>query len=98
MVLKKMMSELIEEEITQIEQNGEKVRLKTLLKIRVLYTLICGVIFALFLVFNNLFLAFVALVVYFVLLYFKDNVSVVTKLAQKSPDTPISEIIKGDMK
>ena len=39
MNFKTMMSELIEEEISKIEQNGEKVKLKTLLKKRIIYTL-----------------------------------------------------------
>ena len=98
MDFKTMMSELIEEEITKIEQNGEKVKLKTLLKKRIIYTLIFGAIFAVLLVVNNILLAFVDLVIYFIMLYKTNNVSIITNLAKQSPDTPVADIIKGDMK
>lgn len=98
MNFKTMMGNLIEEEIAKIEQNGEKVKLKTLVKKRIIYTLIFGVIFAALLVENNLFLAFIDLVVYFALMYNTNNVSIITKLAKQAPDTPVSDIIRGDMK
>ena len=98
MYVKTIMNNLIEEEIEKIEQNGEKVKLKTIINKRINYTLWLGAIFAVLLVANKLFLAFIDLVIYFVLLYNTNNVSVITKLSKKSPDTPISEIIKGDMK
>ena len=98
MDFKTMMSNLIEEEITKIQQNGERVKLKTLLKKRIVYTLIFGVIFAVLIVVNNLLLAFVDLVIYFIMLYQTNNESIITKLAKQSPDTPISDIIRGDMK
>lgn len=82
MNFKTMMSELIEEEISKIEQNGEKVKLKTLLKKRIIYTLIFGVIFTVLLVINNLPLAFVDLVIYFIMLYKTNNVSIITNLAR----------------
>lgn len=98
MNFKTMMSELIEEEISKIEQNGEKVKLKTLLKKRIIYTLIFGAIFAVLLVVNNILLAFVDLVIYFTMLYKTNNVSIITNLAKQSPDTPVADIIRGDMK
>ena len=98
MNFKTMMGNLIEEEIAKIEQNGEKVKLKTLVKKRIVYTLILGAIFAALIVANNLFLAFVDLVIYFILMYNTNNVSVITKLAKQAPDTPISDIIRGDMR
>ena len=98
MNFKTLMSELIEEEISKIEQNGEKVKLKTLLKKRIIYTLIFGVIFAVLLVINNIPLAFVDLVIYFIMLYKTNNVSIITNLAKQSPDKPVADIIRGDMK
>ena len=98
MDFKTMMSNMIEEEIKKIQQNGERVKLKTLLKKRIVYTLIFGVIFAVLIVVNNLLLAFVDLVIYFIMLYQTNNESIITKLAKQSPDTPISDISRGDMK
>ena len=99
MYFKKILDELIEEEISLIEQAGEKVKLKTLFKRRVLYTMIFGAIFAVLIIKNSLFLAFVDLVIYFIVLYNKaNNASVITALAKKSPDSPIADVIKGDMK
>ena len=98
MNIKTMMNNLIEEEISKLEQSGEKVKFKTLAKKRILYTLIFGAIFVVFMTIQNLGLAFVDMIVYFVFMYRTNNVSVITALAKKSPDTPISNIIKGDMK
>ena len=98
MNVKIMMNDLIEEEISKFEQSGYKVRMKTLTKKRVLYTLIFGAIFAVFMAIPSFSLAFVDMVLYFVFMYNTNNVSVITDLAKKSPDTPISDIIKGEMK
>ncbi len=96
--LKKLMSELIEEETSKIEQNGDKVKLKTLLKKRVIYTLIFGVLFLLLVNANFLFLAFIALVVYFVIMYNLNDTSVIIGLAKKYPNKLISDVIKEDMR
>ena len=93
-----MLGELIEEEISKIEQNGVKVKLKTLLRKRIIYTLFFGGLFAILLVAGNYLLAFVNLAVYFIVLYNLNNVSVISVLAKRSPDKPIADIIRGDMK
>ena len=98
MEFKKLMRNLIEEEIANIEREGKKVKLKTLRKKRIKYTLIFGLIFLLMLASGLVPVAFIDLVVYFIFMYNANNVSVITKLAKKSPDTPISEIVKGDMR
>ena len=98
MDFKTLISNIIEEEISALERDGENVRLKTLIKKRILYTVICGALFLLFTAATVLVPAFIVMIVYFVLMYRANNVSVITALAKKSPDTPIAEIIKGDMK
>lgn len=98
MDVKTMMNNLIEEEISKLEQSGEKVRFKTLTKKWISYTLVFGTIFLLFMTMQNFVLAFVDMIVYFVFMYRTNNVTVITSLARKSPDTPIVDIIRGDMK
>lgn len=98
MDVKTMLNNLIDEEFTKIEQAGEKIKLKSLAKKRILYTLIFGAIFVVFTAIHNLEWAFIDMIVYFLFMYRTNNVSVITALAKKSPDTPISDIIKGDMK
>ena len=95
---KNVMAKLIEEEIANIEQSGEKVRLKTLSRKRLVYTLIFGGIFLLCIGAGQLALAFITMIFYYTMLYRATNVSVITKLAKKSPDTYIEDIIRGDMK
>lgn len=94
----KFMDGIIEEEIMRIEQTGERIRLKTLLKFRVLYTLVFGVIFLILMLGELMGSAFFVMVIYYILLYQTNNTSVIRYLAKKSPDTPISEIIEGDTK
>lgn len=98
MILKKMLNDMIEEEIQKIEQTGKKVRLKSVSSKKILYTVIFGTILLFLLALGQLFLALIDLVIYFILLYRTNNVSVIIKLAKKSPNTPIGNIIRGEMK
>ena len=98
MNFKTLMKQTIEEEIAKIESSGEKVRLKTLASKRILYTMISAVVFSIGLAAEMISISFCTLIVYFILLYNTNNVSVLTKMAEKSPDTPIENIIRSDMK
>ncbi|MBQ7400067.1 MAG: hypothetical protein IJW06_06395 [Clostridia bacterium] len=98
MNLKTIMYELIEEEISNIEQGGEKVRLRILYIKRIAYTIIFGILFAGFLVLNAWTWAFIDLLIYFILLYNTNNVREITKIAKKFPDTNISHLIRMEMK
>jgi len=96
MIDKKMLYNSIEEAICSIEQNGEKVWLKTLLKKRIIYTIIFYILF-LFYMSIHYSVGYVVMLKYFFILYRTHNASVIAKLAKKNPDTPFEDIIRGDM-
>jgi len=98
MNVKSILRDIIEERIANLESDGSKVRLKTVIGRRVLVSFISAVLFLLTIWYDALFFSFVVLVICFVILYHINNVSVITELARKSPDTPIAKIIEGDMK
>lgn len=98
MNLKMVLENMIEEEISSFERTGNKLRLKSLRKRRITYTIIFGIILVVLVAMDHLLLAFIDMIIYYILMYNKaNNVSVLKKLAERSPDTPIGEIIKGDM-
>lgn len=97
MSVKKIMSNIIEEEISKLEQSGEKVRFKTVKKKRIIYTVVFGAFFVLFMIAELLPLAFIDMLIYFIMMYNANNARVITKLAKKSPDTLITDIIKGEI-
>lgn len=96
--VKKIIKDVIEEEISNLEESGVKVKLRTLCRKRTIVTAVLGVIFAGLIVLDLLGPAFAILILYFIILYHMNNASVITGLARNSPDTPIADIIRGDLK
>ena len=98
MNFKAILNNMIEEEFSKIEKEGKRVKLKTVTRKRVKYTLFSGLLFLMFLIVKAELFAFIDLIVYFILMYNANNLSVIAALSKKSPNTPVSDIIKGDMK
>ena len=97
MTYQEVMDDLIREEISKIEHTGEKVILKTLLKKRMLRILLAAMYFAFFAWVKLWLFALGIPAICLVGLFRMNNEKVVTALAQKSPDKPVSEIIAEDM-
>lgn len=91
-------NEIIEKNFSKIERRGERIRLRTVIRLRVLYTIVCGIIFVILNFLENFSAAFYVMLIYFVLMYRANNVNIIRLLARKNPKMPILKIIEGDMK
>lgn len=89
MTVKEILTPMINQELQKYQYNGNKVKLKSVTKYRLLYTLFCGLGAILFWP--------IALIVYICLMSGTDNVNIILKLAKKYPDTPVDQIIAQEV-
>jgi len=91
---KNIMTAMIQKEIAILEQNGEQVYMKGVVRKRIWLTVILLAIGAA-LVFLEIswFFGYVVFI-YFIYMYRLNEISYIIKLAKKSPDKPVSEIIR----
>lgn len=93
-----LLNQIITEELSKIEQNGEKVKLKSIRKKRIVSAIILGILVLIWLSSPKTVIPSVICIGIVILINVNtDRVKTIAKLAQKMPDTPIDEIIRGDM-
>lgn len=92
-----LLNQIITEELNKIEQSGEKVRLKSIRKKRIISALILGALALLYFAAEIFILSIICIAIFIFINVNTDKVKTIAKLAQKMPDTPIDEIIRGDM-
>lgn len=90
-----ILTQMINEEFAKIEKNGEKVVLKSRKK----YYWVCAGAILGFLVLTAIIpFAFIGSIVFAVKMAKNSNIDTVIRLAKKSPNTPIEDIIREDMR
>lgn len=93
-----MLNQIITEELSKIEQSGEKVKLKSIRKKRIIAGSILGFFALSYLTMAETWILSVICIAIYIFMFINCNkVKSIAKLAKKMPDTPIDEIIKGDM-
>lgn len=97
MTVNDVLTPVIKQEFEEYERNGYKIKLKSVFKRRVKYSIICG-IFALLGFINPGFLIYAAIVYTVLMLKTRDNVKVIISLAKKEPDKAIKQIIAEEIK
>lgn len=90
-----ILTPLITHELQKYEATGKKVKLKSIVKKRVKYSVICGIITLLGFFFPPFFLA--ALVYIFLMAKTNNKVAIIMDLAKKSPDKPIAQIVAEEI-
>lgn len=89
MSAEEILKPIIEQEFEKYERNGEKIKLPSMTKTRIKYTVWCVL---------GAWLSFpIALIVYIVLMIRTNKVNTILRLAKKSPDKPIDQIISEEM-
>lgn len=94
MDVKQILTPIIKAELQKYEGQG-KVKLKSALKKRIIYTVIC-LLAAIALLPTGAFVLVIP--VYIILLKKTSNVNIIFSIAKKQPDTPIEEIIRQEIK
>jgi hypothetical protein len=93
-----LLNQIITEELSKIEQNGEKVKLKSVRKKRITSAIILGILALIwFSSPETIILSVICIGIFIFINVNTDKVKTIAKLAQKMPDTPIDEIIRGEM-
>jgi len=92
-----LLYQIITEELNKIEQGGEKVKLKTIRKKRIISAIFFGAFALLYFAAEALIISIACIAIFIFINVNTDKVKTIAKLAQKMPDTPIDEIIRGDM-
>jgi len=95
-----LLNKAISEEINSIEQSGVKVKLKSIRNKRIIYAMICGfpaLVQALASIYFSLIFIALYICIYISTCRKTSNIEVIAKLAKKHRDTPIDEIIRGEM-
>ena len=92
-----LLNKIISEELEKIEQNGEKVSLSTHRRVRAINLIICVLFAIIFANPQTVFISILFILIGIFRFFMISKVSIIAKLAKKMPDTPIDEIIRGDM-
>ena len=93
-----LLNQIITEELNKIEQSGEKVKLKSIRKFRIIAGIILGFFALIYLSMPETWIISVICIAVYAFMFFNcDKVKTIARLAKKMPDTPIDEIIRGDM-
>lgn len=97
MTVKQILVPVIKQELKKYRDNGEKIRLKTATKKRIVRTVICVLIFV---VFNDIIyypsVTLFVLFVYACLMIKTNNANIIMGKAKKNPNIPVEEIIAND--
>lgn len=96
MTVKDILTPVITQEFEKYERHGYKIKLKSISKRRVKYSIICGII-ALLGFAHPVYLAVIP--VYIILMMkTRDNIGAILSKAKKSPDKSIEQIVAEEVK
>ena len=99
MTVKQILFPVIKQEMKKYRDNGQRLRLKTAIRKRI----ICTVLFAmLFIAFNDIIyytsLMVIVLFIYACIMLKMNNTNIIFKEAKKNPDMPVDKIIAKEIK
>lgn len=90
MTVKEILTPVIKQEFAKYERHGYKIKLKSVTTKRIKYTVLCAL--------GAILCWPIALIVYIVLMRKTNNIDTIISVAEKSPDTPIEQIIAREIK
>lgn len=90
MTAKEILTPVINQEFQKYQNNGYKIKLKSATKNRIKYTIFCAL--------GALICWPIALIVYIILMCSTNKINTIVKLAKKTPDMPIDQIIAQEIK